>query len=306
MLVANFNESENAVLERRMRLKKGILIFIVVLAAVGSYCCQQGSRVRGVSLELSFSEEVLSDNLFTNVEYKWKAKKNFVKLNENCWIFVHFWHRSNLIFYDNHLPEVSLAQWEPEKEYRYQRRIYIPPFIDALDPEFKGFEILRLSVGIAFPSGTRKKPMSKVYEKKLKVFPPPPDTPKIIYKDGWYDYEINPEASLKRWRWTDKEASCIIDNPRRDALLVVRGGVRKEALGSQKIVFKIGDSILDEFMPGDVLFEKSYSIKKEILGEEDKFRLTISTDKAFIPSEVIPGSKDKRRLGIQISFLYLR
>lgn len=289
-----------------MKPKKGILIFLVVLAAVGSYCCQQESGVRGVSLEVSFSEEVLSDNLFTDVRYKWKTKKNFVKPNEDCSIFVHFWHRSNLIFYDNHLPEVSLTQWEPEKEYSYQRRIYIPPFIDALDPEFKGFEILRLSVGIAFPSGTAKKPLMKVCEKKLKVFPPPADAPKIIYEDGWFDYEINPEASLKRWRWTAREAKCLFDNPRRDALLVIKGGVRKEALGSQKIVFKIDDSVLDEFKPGDILFEKSYSIKKEILGEEDRFQLTISTDKAFVPSEVIPGSKDKRRLGIQVSFLYFR
>jgi hypothetical protein len=288
-----------------MKIKRGIFIFLIALAVLASFQCKSEKKVRGVSLEVSFSEKTLTDNLITDIQYNWKTKKNFAKLNDNCGIFVHFWHRHNLIFYDNHTPEIPLSKWEPGKEYSYRRRIYIPFFIDANDPEFKGFETLRLSIGIAFPVSKKEKPLRKVYEKELKVFPPL-DAPKIIYEDGWYGYEINPEAALKRWRWTAGEARCIIDNPHRDALLVIKGGVRKEALGSQKIVFKIGDFILDEFVPGDILFEKSYNIKKEILGEGNKFPLIISTDKTFIPAEVIPGSKDKRQLGVQISFLYFK
>jgi hypothetical protein len=288
-----------------MRLKRIILIILIVSVSLASFHCKSETKVRGISLEVSFSEKTLSDNLITDIQYNWKTKKNFARLNDKCGIFVHFWHRHNLIFYDNHTPEIPLSKWEPGKEYSYRRRIYIPFFIDANDPEFKGFEILRLSVGIAFPVNKTKKPLRKVYEKKLKVFAPL-DAPTISYEAGWYDFEINPEAALKRWRWTAGEARCIIDNPHRDTLLVIKGGVRKEAPGSQKIVFKIGNFVLDEFVPGDILFEKSYNIKKEILGEQNKFQLIISTDKTFIPAEVIPGSKDKRELGVQISFLYFK
>jgi hypothetical protein len=295
----------NASQERRMKIKRGIFIFIISLAVLASFQCKSEKKVKGISLEVSFSEKKLTDNLITDIRYNWKTKNNFAKLSDKCAIFVHFWDRHNLIFYDNHTPEIPLSKWEPGKEYSYQRRIYIPYFIDANDPEFKEFEILRLSVGIAFPVSKAEKPLRKVYEKKLKVFPPL-DAPKITYEDGWYGYEINPEAALKRWRWTGREARCVIDNPHRDALLVIKGGVRKETVASQKIVFKIGDFILDDFVPEDILFEKSYSIKKEILGEGNKFPLIISTDKTFIPADVIPGSKDKRELGVQISFLYFR
>jgi hypothetical protein len=72
------------------------------------------------------------------------------------------------------------------------------------------------------------------------------------------------------------------------------------------VIFKINDSILDEFIPEGSQFEKSYRIKKEILGEADKFYLVISTDKTFIPKQVILRSKDERELGIQISFIYFR
>jgi len=43
-----------------------------------------------------------------------------------------------------------------------------------------------------------------------------------------------------------------------------------------------------------------------MLGEEDKFYLVISTDKTFIPKQVILRSKDERELGVQISFIYFR
>ena len=62
----------------------------------------------------------------------------------------------------------------------------------------------------------------KAIEKKVKVLPPPLDTPEIIYEEGWYDLEINPDSFLKQWRWTASEARCIVDNPHRNALLVIK------------------------------------------------------------------------------------
>ena len=134
--------------------------------------------------------------------------------------------------------------------------------------------------------------------------PPPLDTPEKFYEEGWYSIEKNPKAFLKQWRWTKKEAKVIIDNPHRDALLVIRGGINPDAHKDQKIIFRINDLILDEFVPGKSHFEKEYNIKKEMLGDRDEFYLTIATDKTFIPAEVIPNSKDKRELGLQISFIY--
>ena len=146
----------------------------------------------------------------------------------------------------------------------------------------------------------------KIFEKKLKVLPPPLDTPEKIFEDGWYDLEINPDAFLGQWRWTAKEARCIIDNPKRDALLVIKGGVNLDALEDQKVIIKINDRILDEFIPDESYFEKSYNIKKEMVGEGEQFFLIIATDKVFIPADIIPNSKDERELGLQISFVYFR
>lgn len=111
---------------------------------------------------------------------------------------------------------------------------------------------------------------------------------------------------LKQWRWTAKEAVCVIDNPHRDATLVIRGGVNLEAVPGQKVIFKINDTVLDEFVPQEAAFEKTYKITREMLGDKDEFRLIVTTDKTFIPAKTIPGSKDERELGVQISFIYFR
>jgi hypothetical protein len=227
-------------------------------------------------------------------------------MNKDYNVFVHFWHKDNMLFQDDHLLDIPTSQWQPGKSYAYTRRIYIPTFIDEFDPQFSGAEQLKLSVGFYSPLDRTGKSKSEILKDVIKVVPPPPGTPEIIYESGWYDLEINPEAFLKQWRWTAKEARCVVDNPHRDALLVIRGGLNKDLLTDQKVILKINDQVLDEFIPPDSTFEKFYNVKKEMLGAKDEFYLLVATDQSFVPSKKIPGSKDERELGLQVSFLYFR
>lgn len=281
----------------------GVLILAVGLIAVG---CKKKAQVKGVELSVTFSEPSLSDNLITDVEYKWKTTDDFVKLDRDYNVFVHFWHNSNMILQDDYAPEVPTTKWEKGKVYLVKRRIYIPSFIDEFDPQFKGEETLRLSAGLYNPYDRTGQSEREVLSEKLKVVPPPLGTPEVVYESGWYDLEVNPGSILKQWRWTAREARCVVDNPKKDALLVIKGGVNFQAVKDQKITFKINDQILDEFVASQELFEKSYNIKKEMLGDKNEFNLTVAVDKAWVPAKAIPNSKDERELGIQISFIYFR
>ena len=287
-------------------LKKIISLSLIFMLALISMQCKKKAEIEGVFLDVTFSAENLSDYLITDMTFTWKTTEDFVKMTEDMNIFVHFWHNNNLLLQDDHMPEVLTSQWEMGKEYSYTRRIFIPTFIDEFDPDFTGEETLKLSVGMVSPYDRSGKSKKEVLEKKLKITPPPLDTPEIIYEEGWYDLEENPEAYLKRWRWTAKEARCIIDNPKRDALLVIRGGVNLEALEDQEVSFRINDLIIDGFKPDQSEFERTYNIKKEMLGEGDEFTLTIATDKVFVPAQLVADSLDERELGLQISFIYFR
>lgn len=280
-----------------------MLVFVLMCI---SYGCKEKTQVKGIELNVTFAEEQLSDHLITDMMLGWKTGPEFQKMNQDLQVFVHFWHEGNLLFQEDYFPEPPTSQWAPEQEFMRSQRIYIPQFIDEFDPDFKGEETLRLVVGFFSPYDRSGKSEQKVLEKKLTVVPPPLDTPEIIYEEGWYNLEINTDAFLKQWQWTAKEARCIIDNPHRDALLVIKGGVNLEVLDDQKVTFKINELILDEFIPEESHFEKSYNVKKEMLGEGEEFYLSIVTDKVFVPAEVMPNSADQRELGVQVSFIYFR
>jgi len=286
--------------------RRNIAVFLLIIAVLFSFSCRKKPQVRGVEFSVGFSDKDLSDSLMTDVEYRWKTTAEFQKLPQDYTVFVHFWHKNNMLFQDDYVPEVPTSKWEPNKEYTFKHRIFIPPFIDELDPQFEGDETLKLSVGLVSPFDRTGKSNIQIFEKKLKVTPPPPDTPGIIYETGWYQPETDSKAFLKQWRWTEKEARCLIDNPQRDALLVVRGGLNLDAVKDQKVIIKINDMVLDEFVPTGANFDKSYDVKKDMLGSENEFRLIIATDKTFIPAQVLPGSSDPRELGIQVSFIYFR
>lgn len=282
------------------------IAILLIIAAVFSVSCRKKASVKGIELTVGFSDKTLTDNLMTDVTYRWKTTGEFQKMDQDLSAFVHFWSGNNMLLQDDHVPEPPTSKWEPGKEYVSTQRIYIPKFIDEFDPQFKGEETLRLSVGLYSPFDRTGKAKFQIYDGKLKVLPPPPDTPEIVYEDGWYEQEIVPTTTLKRWRWTAREARCLIDNPRRDALLVVRGAQNTDAVKDQKVIFKINDTVLDEFIPPTGVFDKSYKITKDMLGDKNDFRLVIATDKPFVPAKVYPGSKDERELGIQVSFIYFR
>ncbi len=286
--------------------KRMCVLLLSLSLCIFMFSCKQKTQFQGIALDVNFAEERLSDNLMTDMTCTWKTSADFAPMSQDLNVYVHFWHDTNLLFQADYIPEIPTSTWEPNQEYSFTQRIHIPTFIDEFDPDFKGEETLRLSVGLYSPydrSGETKQP---VLDTKLVVFPPPLDTPEIIFEQGWYDREVDPEAYLKQWWWTAKEARCIIDNPHRDALLVIRGGVNLEAVQGQKIMFLINDLMLDEFVADESYFEKSYTIKKEMLGDSEEFMLTITTDKVFVPAQVFPDSADERELGMQISFVYFR
>ena len=283
-----------------------VLIAVLTILALFALSCQKKASVEGVQLQVNFSAEPLSDNLVTDLTYRWKTSAEFKKIDRDLYVYVHFWNKHNMLLQDDHTPAVPFSQWEPNKEYTYTRRVYIPAFIDEFDPQFKGQESLKLVVGLYSPFDRSGQSKSEVLAQNLTIIPPPPDTPEVVYESGWYDQESDPSSTIKQWRWTGKEARCIVDNPHRDALFIIRGAVNTDAVRDQNVIIKINDQVLEEFTAPEGAFEKTYTITQDLLGPKDEFSLVISTDKPFVPSAVYPSSKDSRELGVMISFLYFR
>ncbi len=282
-----------------------VLAFLLALIAFLFSPCRRHSAVKGLQLSVAFSARALTDNLFTDVTFRFKTSAAFDKLDEPLQVFAELRGQERLVVADSFVPTVPTTGWLPGKEYTFARRIYIPSFIDEFSPSFRGYETVVLTAGLRSESQETTATRIDLITRRLRIAPAPA-FPAIVYMNGWFEPETGPGTPPENWRWTSREATCAIDNPGRGGLLVIRGSVEKEAISGQKIIIKIEDSVLDEFVPEGRDFEKSYPVRAQWLGTRKDFSLSISVDKTFVPAKVIPGSKDRRELGVRISLLYFR
>ena len=291
-----------------MKLRNlSVLILIIMVFSLTS--CTKKSDNRGVELTLKILPETVTDSLYVKMNYQFKAADTFSGLDNNYKVFVHFWRSKNkeMLLQDDHTPEKSFSQWKTGDSVSYSRVVFLPQFLDEFDIDFEGYEEVKLTIGLYKPAEAENKII--LYQKVLNIQSASLNAPEMVYDEGWNQ----PETDLKiknpdeqSWRWTKKKAVCIIENPGKECKLIIRGGADKTKFEAQKVIFKINDNVLAEFIPETAKFNREYVITPEMMGKEDEFRLTIETDKTFVPSALDPKANDDRELGVQIYFLYFR
>jgi hypothetical protein len=289
-----------------MKVKIGIALLPIILLT--GFCGKKMDR-RGIDLTLKLSPETITDSLFLKMDYEFKTSAAFKKLAGDYSVFVHFWRVSSkeMLLVDDHLPAKNTSAWSANDDIKYSRTLFIPQFLNEFDVDFEGYEELKLTVGLYNPK-TKEKPIL-LFEKKINIQPASINAPEIVYDEGWNEIETDVNAKdpfAKSWRWTTAKSVCIIENPKKESTLIIKGGVNKTAFQDQKLIFKINDTVLDEFIPAEDNFSKEYTVTPEMMGPADEFSLKIETDRVFVPAKVFPNSKDNRELGAQIFFIYFR
>ncbi len=289
-----------------MKIKFAVVILSIMLLTV--FCSKKIDR-QGVDLKLKLSPETITDSLYLKMDYEFKTAKEFKKFAGEYSVFVHFWrvNSKEMLLQDDHFPLKKVAAWVANDTIKYSRVLFIPQFLNEFDVDFEGYEELRLTVGLYNPK-VQGKPIV-LFEKKINIQPASIVAPEIVYDEGWNEIETNVNAKDqfdKSWRWTTAKSVCIIENPKKECTLIIKGGVNKTAFQDQKMIFKINDALLDEFIPAEANFSREYTVSPQMMGNGDEFSLKIETDKVFIPAKVLPNSKDNRELGAQVFFIYFR
>jgi len=87
--------------------KKASAVLVIIVLLVLAYGCKERTQVKGIDLDVTFAEEELSDNLITDMTLTWKTSEEFVKMNQDLQIYVHFWHKDNLLFQEDYIPAMG-------------------------------------------------------------------------------------------------------------------------------------------------------------------------------------------------------
>ncbi|MDD8012353.1 MAG: hypothetical protein PHX05_02620 [Acidobacteriota bacterium] len=289
-------------------MKTKILFALVPIILLTSFCGSKEDR-KGIELTVKLSPETVTDSLFLKMDYEFKTAANFKKLGGNYSVFVHFWrvNSKEMLLQDDHVPLKDIGVWTANDTIRYSRTVFIPQFLNEFDVDFEGYEEMKLTVGLYNTKAQEKKII--LFEKKINIQPASINAPEIVYDEGWNEIETDINAKdpfTRNWRWTTAKSVCIIENPKKECTLLIKGGVNKTVFQDQKLTVKINDAPLDEFIPDENYFSREYTVTPQMMGESDEFSLTFETDKVFFPDKVFPNSKDKRELGAQIFFIYFR
>jgi len=289
-------------------MKSKLLLALLPIMLLTSFCGKKADR-RGIDLTMTLSPETVTDSLFFKMDYEFKTSPAFKKLAKDYSVFVHFWrvNSKEMLLQDDHRPLKNTSAWTANDSVRYSRVIFIPQFLNEFDVDFEGYEEMKLTVGLYNPKA-QEKPII-LFEKKINIQPASINAPEIVYDEGWNEIETDVNAKDpfgKSWRWTTAKSVCIIENPKKECTLMIKGGVNKGVFQDQKLTFKINDALLDEFIPEEDNYSREYTVTPQMMGDADEFSLKFESDKVFFPDKVFPNSKDNRELGTQIFFIYFR
>jgi len=127
----------------------------------------------------------------------------------------------------------------------------------------------------------------------------------VMYRDGWYESEGSDTAGEGSWHWSKKNATLAIKNPKKDSVLYLKvgnpGGPFKEP---QHVTVSLeGGAPIDEFTTtasDPNVTSRTISITAAAWGSRDTAELHLSVDKAYVPNQIVPSSKDSRELGVRV------
>lgn len=126
----------------------------------------------------------------------------------------------------------------------------------------------------------------------------PADRPLLGYGDGWHETEYNPRTG-QVWRWSSERAVLRVRTPRRPLSLHVEG--EYDGAGpAAHLTFRTADRILAEH---DVnrLFALDIAVPPDAIDPEGELRLTLESDKWYVPAETRwRPTQDRRRLALRV------
>lgn len=279
-----------------------LFLFFCLIVLLYLPACEAISSVRGLAVSVNFQEKQLTDNLLTRVKVKYITTASFQPAEGDYRIFAVADWQGRILFREDLDPSVSFNRWQANQVYEVEKYLYFPEIIDRFDRRTaSGVEVdFRLIV-----EKTGESSGIILYSRKLKLHPCPADLPKLIFLDGWLRVNRSRGKNLPANvdLWTGEKAVCLLENPGREALLMLRGRCYVEGL---RVSLTLDAEKLDEFTLTSGEFQKIWPVPSFPQESFPELRLTISVDRVISLSQIYPELADNREAGLKIEKIYFR
>jgi len=281
-------------------LRQTLIFSIITLSLIG---CRDQSQVKGLVVNLEFSDRTLTDNLVTRLKAKFITTSGYQGLNQDYNLVAVAEWQGREVLREYLKTSVPISKWSASRVYEVTEYLYIPPLINIFEPKTpRGIEII-------FRLMLEKSDLTEsliLYSRSLKVQPCPVDVPDMVLLDGWEKIKRFPAnlESPSYELWTGQKAICLLKNPGRPGILLLDGeNAQQEGVGFSLF---LGEKRLDELVLPPGKFKKFYSLTVANLGSEPELKLIILVDKTLRLGQIYPGVEDEREVGLKINKIYFR
>ncbi|MCR4396875.1 MAG: hypothetical protein NUW07_09120 [Candidatus Saccharicenans sp.] len=268
----------------------------------GLAACEKRPPLKGLAINASFSDRLLTDDLVTKLKVKYITTGSFQPLEQEFRIVAEAFWQGKILFRESLDPEVPVSRWQANRVYEMEKYLYIPRVIDRFNPK-TAFGI-RIRFSILMENSSESGPLV-LYSRNIKLWPCPPEAPETIFLEGWEKIARprNELADQNYEIWTGSRAVCLLENPGRPALLMVRGSNFQESL---TVSLFLDDGLLDEFTLSPGPFQKIYSLGPFSSETDQELKLTLVMDKTLPINKVYPQLNENREVGLRIEKVYFR
>jgi hypothetical protein len=227
---------------------------------------------------------------------------NDARFDEDYRVMVHVVDADDeMIWNDDHNPQVPTTQWKPGQTIAYTRTIFVPiyPYVGEA----------AIHVGLYSPTNQKRLPLSgenvgqRAYRVTRLQLQPQTENLPSVFKEGWHPAEIAEHNPTVQWQWTKKEATFTFKNPKKDALFYFDvdnpGSVFREP---QHVQILLNGQLVQELTiePGKEQLLR-IPLTAAQLGAADNAELRISVDKTYVPALLqASNSRDPRELGVRV------
>jgi hypothetical protein len=282
------------------------IALVVVTAVLTSGACRRKEApappVATPNVTLSLTRAPLGSPI--DITYKFIVA-NDARFDQEYRVMVHVLDADEeLMWTDDHNPEIPTTAWKPGQMVEYTRTVFVPiyPYVGEAT----------IQLGLYSPATQKRLPLAgedggqRAYRVAKLELLPQTENVFTVFKDGWHPAEVAEHNASVEWQWTKKDATLAFKNPKRDSLFYLAAD-NPGSKETQQVQVSFGGQVVDRFAmkPGQEVLRK-IPLTTAQLGSNDMVELQIDVDKTFVPALAMANSKDPRELGIRVFHAFVQ
>ena len=273
----------------------------LVTVCLSAAACSSPDNAQGVASPAVTVPERATIGGLIDVTYRFVVPSTAPAFAHDYTVFVHAFNEGGTrVWTADHQPPRPTTGWQPGSVIEYTRPMQVPR---SAKPGR-----ITLQLGLYLPGSRERLPLSgNVAERRayrvaqFDVQPASAGQLGVLFAEGWHGVEVPGDKQALEWRWSKRNATILLRNPKRDSVVVIELDQPIALDRRQTVEVSVGSNVVDTFEAPAQMLRRRIPLSTATLGADDFVKLTLRVDHSFVPAR-LPQTKatDTRELGVRV------